>query len=216
MPASTPISPSKTAALTRVLDSIPKGYGRYTAGTINPGKVDALLQKFHHLYGIGCTPAQRLTRKKHGKANALMVVFWPEGATEVQWLLLATQGTGLESESLIHVEDKHRLLWLGYELVRYANRRRTSWTWRRPKLEMAEHYLMLTELMNKHFANAIADFLQRLARQPGFHGVREQTWAIFQEARRRGHARELPRIFYVQKTSHGERRLIQVDKTTPR
>ena len=215
MPASTPISLSKTAALSRVLDSIPKGYRRYTCGTIRPNKVDALLQKFHHLYGIGCTPAQRLTRKSHGKANALMVVFWPEGATEVQWLLLATHGTGLEGESLMNVEDKNRLNWLDYECVRYANRNRTSWTWRRPKHEMAEHYLMLSELMNKHYVRATADFLLRLTRQPGYHGVREQTWAIFQEARRRGYTGELPYIFFVQKTSHGERRRIKLGKTTP-
>lgn len=48
-------------------------------------------------------------------------------------------------------------------------------------------------------------FLERLANQPGFHGVREQTWALFQRARELGYSGELPVIYHVQKVSHGER-----------
>jgi hypothetical protein len=205
MPASTPIARSKTAALSRVLDSIPKGYHRYIHGTVNISKAEALIHKFHQLYGIGCTPAQRITRKAHGKANTLLVVYWPEGAAAIKWLLLATEGTGLEGENLIDVRNKPRPNWLGYELVRHPSRDRSSWTWRRPKAEMAEHYAMLAELSNKHYASAIEALLQRLANQPGFYGVRTQTWELSQEARRRGFEGDLPYIYFVQKVSHGDR-----------
>nr|WP_294866566.1 hypothetical protein [uncultured Pseudogulbenkiania sp.] len=205
MPASTPIARSKTAALARVLDSVPKGYNRYTSGTVRPDKAEQLARKFHRLYGIGCTPSQKATRRLHGKANCLLVMYWPEGTEKVEWLLLATEGTGLESERLSSVERKPRLLWLGYELVRHPNQGRTSWTWRRPACEMAEHFLILREHGKRRQFNAMAALLQRLANQPGFHGVREQTWELCREARRVGYSEDLPHLFFVQKLSHGDR-----------
>ncbi|MCG9115920.1 hypothetical protein LH428_08665 [Laribacter hongkongensis] len=205
MQATTPIATSKTAALTRVLDSVPKGYTRFASGTVPAGKAKALAQKFHEHYGIGCTPAQRVTRRKKGMANALLVMFWPEQAEQVEWLLLATPGTGLEGETLHGVTDKPRLTWLGYELVRHATGGRTVWTWRRPKKEMQEHFAMIAELRNKRHDVVLASYLQILANQPGFHGVREQSWRLFEEARQRGYVGELPFLFYIQKISHGEK-----------
>lgn len=205
MPPTTPIASSKTAALSRILDVIPRGYVRYTAGTVSAAKTLALANKFHRLYGIGATPAQRLTRKRNGLANALMVIYWPEAAEMAHWLLLATDGAGLEREQLQRVTDKPRLNWLGYELLRHATRGATSWTWRRTKSEMAEHYLMLQNVAGRRNEQGMSEFLERLARQPGFHGVREQTRALCLSARRLGYTGELPVLYYTQKVSHGER-----------
>jgi hypothetical protein len=205
MPPSTPIARSKTAALSRITDSIPKGYCRCTSGVVKVAKAEALAKKLHALYGIGCTPAQRITRKKHGLASALLVMYWPAGADLVHWLMLATEGDGLESETLRKVTDKPRVQFLGYELVRHTAEGRTRWTWRRPAAEMAEHYSMLAEMQAKRHTGALAELLERLARQPGFHGVREQTWSLAEEARRRGYDGDLPHLFYVQKVSHGDR-----------
>jgi len=205
MPANTPIARSKTAALARILDCVPKGYQRYTCGTVNAAKAEALARKFHALYGIGCSPAQRLTRKAKGLANAVLVLYWPCEAEQVEWLLLATKGNGLEHESLRAVEEAPRLNWLGYELVRHSAHERTAWTWRRPKQEMAElHALLAHQASQRHYA-ALADTLERIARQPGFHGVRTQSWTLFHEALRRGYTGPLPQFFYLQKVSHGER-----------
>ncbi len=204
MTAYTPISRTKSQALNRILDVVGRGYTRYTAGIVAVEKAERLARKFHQLYGIGCTPAARITRKKHGTANALLTMYWPDGANRVAWLLLATAGEGLAGETLIDVTDRKRLQFLGYELVRYANDGRTRWTWRRPKSEMAEHYTLLAELANKRAWQAVHDLLARLANQPGFHGVREQTWAVCQEAKRRGYAGELPHLYYMQKISHGD------------
>lgn len=204
MPTSTPVSRNKTAALSRVLDLVPRGYQRYTAGTVTAAKAERLARKFHALYAIGATPAQRLVRKQRGDANALLVLYWPKNADTVQWLLLATEGSGLEQENWQQVTGKPRLKWLGYELVRYPTRGRTSWTWRRPKSEMAEHYLTLAHLTGRRNENQLQDWLIRLALQPGFHGVRRQTWTLYQEARHRGYTGALPEIYYVQKTRHGE------------
>ena len=135
MPASTPIATSKTAALSRVLDGVSRGYTRYIGGVTTADKAIAVANKFHKLYGIGCTPALRITRKGKGQANTLLVMYWPAGAAQVDWLLLATPGTGLieTRERLLEVTGKPRLQWLGYELLRYGARGVTRWTWRRPK-----------------------------------------------------------------------------------
>lgn len=204
MPASIPIARSKTAALARVLDSIPKGYRRYTSGTVVASKAASLAAKFHAKYGIGLSPAQRLTRKSKGLANCLLVMHWPENAERAEWLLMATSGKGLEREATRDVEEKPHLIWLGYELVRHANRGKVSWTWRRTKSEMRDLYALLTGQLNRRHFGAVTDTLERIARQPGFHGVREQSWQLFQYARQHGYEEELPYLFYLQKVSHGD------------
>lgn len=113
MPAMTPIARSKTAALTRVVDSIPKGYHRYTCGVVRPEKAEQLARKLHQRHAIGATAAQRITRKKHGKANTLLVMYWPEGAQLVAWLMLFTDGNLDAHEQLHEITGKPRLVWLG-------------------------------------------------------------------------------------------------------
>jgi hypothetical protein len=207
MPAATPISTSKTAALSRVLDGVSRGYTRYTSGVTTPEKAVAVANKLHRLYGIGCTPAQRVTRKKRGLANTLLVMYWPAGTVTVHWLLLATPGSGLisEREKLLDVTGKPRLQWLGYELVRYGARGVTRWTWRRPKAAMADWYALLGEHLKRRDTGALADSLAAIARQPGFHGVREQSFALCRFAREHGYREELPFLYHVHKVSHGER-----------
>src|SRR5690606_27348065 len=125
-----------------------------------------LIEKFHAKYGIGCTPSQRVTKKKQGLANVALVLYWPEGAEIVSWLLLATEGDGLEEEVLSLVTDRRRLNWLGYELVRRAHRGRTAWTWKRPRQTMADAYNELTALLHHRQQKAILELLTRLSRQP--------------------------------------------------
>lgn len=210
MPASTPIARTKTAALARVIDCIPKGYTRYMRGVVKAAKAEALARKLHALYGVGCSAAQRITRKTKGIANSLLVLYWPEDAEHVEWLLLCTSGTGLEAETknLHSVTDSRRLTWLAYELVRHAVRGRTSWTWRRPKAEMEDLHNLLANQLNQRHYDAVAETLARIARQPGFHAVREQSWALCQYARRKGYPGELPFLFFVQKCNHGERLIL--------
>nr|MDW3662012.1 hypothetical protein [Paraburkholderia terrae] len=188
-----------------MLDVIPKGYNRYTQGTVSASKAESLARKFHLRYGIGCTPAQRVTKRKRGLANVLLVMYWPEGCQQVEWLMLSTDGDGMDGERLLGIADKPRLLWLGYELVRRPERGRTAWTWRRPSSEMAEHHALIAEHSNKRNVNSLGGLLQTIANQPGFHGVREQSKRLFEQARRHGHAGDLPHLFFVQKVPHGKR-----------
>jgi hypothetical protein len=212
-PPSTPISRTKTQAMNRVLDLIPKGYVFYTSGLVAANKTEALAQKFHDKYGIGCTPAQRITRKRDGKANACLVMYWPENAQTVEWLLVATQGIGLESEAMHRVDVKPRLVWLGYELVRYTTRQKASWTWKRTAEQMRDWYNLLTSQLNPKQMYKVPSTLAVIANQPGFHGLREQSWALCQFARQHGFTDELPHLYFQQKCSHGDRLVLKHTST---
>jgi len=205
MSPSTPIAHTKSEALTRLLDSVPKGYCRYTCGSVKSAKVPALARKFHERFGIGDSAAQRSVRKKRGLASCLLIVYAQQDAEMAQWLMLATPGSGLESEVMREVTHRKPLQWLGYELVRYALKGQIRWTLRRSSQDMAAEYALLAELLAKHHMAAVGALLQRLANLPGFHGVREQVWRLFEQARARGYDAALPRLFYMQKGSHGGR-----------
>jgi hypothetical protein len=299
-----------------VLDSVPKGYVYYCCGTCAPKKLRKLAEKFHAQYGIGCSPAQRITRKKKGLANSILVAYWPQAVDEpvagpvsdvdaaanageatefasfeslrrvaaedaiivaaspitlqaaltptgvvgvadsvvdsvvgsiansgnrvdalsvtntfthsdtrsatnqsdaisdfdshaeaqIRWLLLATAGAGPvhELETLRSVLETPRLVFLGYELVRHSVRRKTSWTFRRTKSEMSNLYALLDDqLKQRHQEGRVAQTLLRISRQPGFSGIRQQSWDLYQFARLHGYAGELPFLYFVQKLRHG-------------
>lgn len=131
-------------------------------------------------------------------------MYWSKGDA-AEWALLFTPGELAESEQLHEITGKHRLVFLNYELMRHGARRRAAWTWGRPKTEMSEHYAMLDDARHRRRADELAAHLLRLANQPGFHGVREQSKALFEYARRRGYAGELLTLYYLRKVSHGER-----------
>jgi hypothetical protein len=205
MQVTTPISESKSAALSRVLDGTTKGYTHYVCGTLPALKLAAFLVKFHERYAIAASPAQRLTRQRHARANAMLTVFLPVGHDVAEWLMQVTPGAGFEDEILRDLTSKSRLNWLGYELIRYANKRRTSWTWRRPKAEMEDHYAVLRRSISLHRMDEVQALLARLSNQPGFHGVREQSKALFHEARKMGFKAEMPYLYFMSKISHGRR-----------
>lgn len=194
----TPIARSKSAALSRVQNCVPKGYFYWTAGSVRPEKAHALANKFHALYGIGCTPSQRMTRKAKKHASAVLVLYWPEDAEMVEWLMLATEGSGM-------VRERPRLTWLGYEFLRRVVRGKISWTWKRPKQEMRDTYAHLDYLMGVRHESAVAEALVRLANQPGFAGVRDQGKELIQHVRGKGYRGEVPKLFYIQKISHREK-----------
>ena len=252
-PPSTPISTSKSSALSRTIDLVSRGYTRYISGRIPERKLRGFLRKMHTKYGIGCSPAQRLTRKKQGLANTALVVFLPvasiatsastlasdlEAVSEavsacrersdrmplslpvenplpcaernpkermVEWLLLVSPGSGAveEEEALREVTCSPRLVWLGYELVRLPNRGRSSWTWRRTKQEMSDWYAVLGEQLSPRKMAEVTQTLQQISRQPGFSGVRQQSWALIQFARSRGYVGEVPFLYFLRKVSHG-------------
>ncbi len=204
---STPISPTKTQALIRVLSAVTHGYTRVCAGTVSQARLNALAAKFDTLYGIAHTKGQRVQNKRKGRANTLFAVYRPKDqflaeGEKLHWILLATEGAGMEGERLAHVHD--RPTWLDYELCRHNDLGEVRWTWRRTYSEVAALYAELREHLNTQRYDEIGRLLERVARQPGFHGVRSQALQIFAYAMHRGYRGPIPHLYFVQKMSHGD------------
>jgi hypothetical protein len=207
----TPISQTKTQALARVLASVTHGYTRLCTGTVPPARLSTLAGKFDALYGIAHTRGQRVVNKRGGRANTLFVAYAPPDEYLVEnerlpWMLLATPGEGVETERWQEVVD--RPVWLDYQLCRHNDAGEIRWTWRRTSAEMAQLYAELGEDLARRRHGQVARTLQRVANQPGFHGVRAQSAALFAFATSRGYEGELPPLFFVQKVPHGKPLLI--------
>jgi hypothetical protein len=73
---------------------------------------------------------------------------------------------------------------------------------------MTNLYAELDEDLARRWHDQVARTLQRIANQPGFHGVRSQSAALFAFVTSRGYEGPLPPLFFVQKVSHGKSLLI--------
>jgi hypothetical protein len=203
----TPISQTKTQALARVLASVTHGYTRVCTGTVPPERLSALAAKFDERYRIANTKGQRVLNKRAGRANALFFAYAPPDEYRVEnerfpWMLLATSGEGVETERWQDVRD--RPVWLDYQLCRHNDAGEVRWTWRRTSVEMTQLYAELGEDLARRRHDQVARTLQRIANQPGFHGVRAQAIALFEFATARGYSGPLPPLFFVQKVAHGK------------
>jgi len=70
---------------------------------------------------------------------------------------------------------------------------------------MAGWFALLQAQLRRRRFDEVTVSLQRIASQPGFAGVREQSWRLCQFARQHGYQGQLPYLFFLQKVSHGER-----------
>jgi hypothetical protein len=202
----TPIANTKTQALARVLTSVTHGYTRVCTGTVPRERLPRLAAKFDRLYGIAHTKGQRVINKRAGRANTMFAAYSPPleylGVNErLPWMLLATDGDGVEAETWLDVYE--RPIWLGYQLCRHNDAGEVRWSWRRTKTEMTQLYAELGEDLARRRFDEVKRTLERVANQPGFHGVRVQSKALLEYASARGYGGPLPHLFYVQKASHG-------------
>ena len=102
------------------------------------------------------------------------------------WMLLATQGEGVETERWQDVRE--RPVWLDYQLCRHNDAGEVRWTWRRMSVEMTNLYAELDEDLARRQQGHVARTLRRIANQPGFHGVRTQSAALLAFATSHGPA----------------------------
>lgn len=202
----TPIASTKTQALARVLAAVTHGYTRVCSGEVPREKLARLATKFDAKYGIAHTKGQRVINRRAGRANTMFAAYSPPEeylavGERLPWILLATQGEGVEEEMWVDVID--RPVWLDYELSRHNDAGEVRWTWRRTKSEMTQLYAELGEDVARRRFDEVAKTLERIANQPGFHGVRSQSQALIEYARRRGYKGPVPHLFYVQKVPNG-------------
>lgn len=147
-----------------------------------------------------------MIHKRAGRANAQFAAYSPPEEylavnEKLPWILLATEGTGVEEERWVDAQD--RPTWLDYQLCRHNDAGQIRWTWRRTKPEMTQLYAELGEDLARRRFHEVAKTLQRIANQPGFHGIRVQSRALIEYAQGRGYTGHVPRLFHVQKVPHG-------------
>jgi hypothetical protein len=168
----------------------------------------SLAAKFDVRYGIAHTKGQRVVNKRTGRANTLFAAYAPPDEYRVEnerlpWMLLATPGDGVETERWQDVLN--RSVWLEYQLCRHNDAGEVRWTWRRTSVELTQLHAELGEDLAQQRHNQVVRTLQRIANQPGFHGVRAQSMALFAFATSRGYEGALPPLYFVQKVPRGKR-----------
>ena len=208
----TPISETKTQALVRVLSAVTHGYTRLCTGSVPRERLASLASKFDSQSGIAHTKAQRVMNRRAGRANTLFAAYYPPeqylvSDERLRWILLATEGEGLEGETMTPAID--RPVWLDYQLCRHNDLGEVRWTWRRMRAEMAQLYAELRDDLARRRYHEVARMFERLAHQPGFHGVRSQSRELFAFATSRGYRGPIPHLYFVQKMVHGRPLLIE-------
>ena len=214
----TPIAGTKTEALARVLAAVTHGYTRVCSGLVPREKLVRLATKFDVKYGIGHGKGQRIINRRAGYANILFAAYSPPAMylavdERLPWTMLSTPGDGVDEETWTDVID--RPVWLDYELCRHNDAGKVRWTWRRTKAEMEKLYAELGEDVARRRFDDVAQTLHRVARQPGFHGVRVQSRALIEYVQRRGYQGPVPHLYYVQMVSHGTPLLLTHGKNDP-
>jgi hypothetical protein len=202
----TPIATTKTQALARVLAAVTHGYTRVCMGAVPPEKLGRLATKFDAAYRIANTKGQRVINRREDRANTMFAAYSPppeylQPGERLPWILLATIGDGVESETWVDITD--RPVWMDYELCRHNDAGQVRWSWRRRKTEMTQLYAELSDDLARRRFDEVQRTLERIARQPGFHGVRVQSKALIEYARARGYGAPVPHLFYVEKGAHG-------------
>jgi hypothetical protein len=202
----TPIAATKTQALARVLTAVTHGYTRVCMGRVPPEKLSRLATKFDAAYRIADTKGRRVINRREGRANTMFAAYSPPPeylllGERIPWILLATSGDGVESETWIDIAD--RPVWMDYELCRHNAAGEVRWTWRRTKAEMTQLYAEIGEDLARKRHGSVEQMLRRVANQPGFHGVRAQSYGLVEYARARGYSGEAPRLYYVSGVPHG-------------
>lgn len=221
----------RSVYLQRIADYVRKGYIYSTSGTIAAKKVGDLGQKFHSFYHCFASKNQRMLTKKAGRANCTLLFYIPkiseiDAETVVQWTLLFTAGDSVahKLEKLTDATNpKTKITHHNLELVQLPRpgQATPAWTWRFD----AKHYEHLRDTViamskvTRGQTSALEDFLETLAKTPGFAGVRHQVKQLFKLARasvKRYSADtvelNIPKHRYLQRLENGTFDLLALEK----
>ncbi|MBB3105426.1 hypothetical protein [Azomonas macrocytogenes] len=174
----------KTDAMRKLQLLVARGHSRWTAGQVEPRKLQALTLKFSDRYGTEKTAQQRWRSKAKGEASSHLVL-WQEQpsdlvAAPVHWWLVVTPGVGLVSD-LEQLQDarRQRLSLTGYELAQMPRKGRlASWTWRMTAENYAVWEERLRTIIRHNDELGISQSLHSLRRTPPFAESRRQAFDL--------------------------------------
>lgn len=179
----------KTTAMQNMLTAVSRGYVWHVSGVVDAARLEALEAKFADLYGTTATVPQRYHRKKIGEAGARFFAYPVPNEPRFFWWLLLTDGASLarDRERLLPVTDKRQPLMWGeeYEAVRLPGPDTASaWTWRMTTQRVASWRAEISAAVRQRRDNrALDQVMNRLARLPGFKGVRAQVKDLYSFAK---------------------------------
>lgn len=169
----------KSTTMQRIQELVIRGYNYHTQGEIHYSKASNFVKKFQEKYHISLSSRQRSYRKSCGKGNAHLLLYPDTNTENFLWWLLVTDGEhpAHKNENLnLATDRKNRVTWKDeYELLRYANANKHSWTWKM----IPENYSYWESSIRKSIS--IPDnihykqTLYTLLRCPGFSGIRDQV-----------------------------------------
>lgn len=186
----------KSDLMRELVRLVSHGYHHWTAGEVEPRKVEALRLKFADRYATEATAQQRYRRKLKGEANAHLVM-WPDESGRLSWWLIATDGEGLahQLEPLADCREKRsRIELTGYQLIKVPKKlskkerelekqgkpvkKSAHWTWRMSKENEDAWKERLRVAVRRGNDDLIRQALHSLKRVPGFSEARKQAFAL--------------------------------------
>lgn len=182
----------KAAFLQRIADHVRLGYRHWVCGTVDAGRAQSLVKKFHQRYDTGMSRHQKAYARGQGQASATLQL-WADKPGELQWFLMLTPGENLarDLEPLQEATTAGgRIVVTGYELVQLSRHgsAQPTWTWRMTADTYEAWRERILRSARRH-PDSLTTELAELARTPGFSGCRAQVRKLLQlaraEARRR-------------------------------
>ena len=177
-----------------LMQEIPKlvghGYYHWVSGTVPMEKLEGLAKKFSDRYGTGLTAQQRSRRRSAGEAICRVLALPKTDGKSVDWLLLATDGSGPvnEREALFDLRKPDGfLIWNSDYVMKLSTRPRkfgggTRYTWwMRVELE-SELDSRASALAQQGDAYRLRQHLDLMRRRPLFSGIRSQVFKITRRA----------------------------------
>jgi hypothetical protein len=174
-----------TSFLQAVRDAVNYGYPFWTSGEISTLKAEALCEKFHDCYDVLASRHRRDANRLIGKASAYLWMYPRPGGDRLDWLLLASKGSGKihEREKLYDHHSgqrRERLHWRHYEIVQLKDK--MTWRLRREVADSWEKKLV--SAARKSDPADLDSSTRALCTFPMFTGIRKQVLSILSKANR--------------------------------
>ncbi len=169
----------KTVLMQRLADLIRTGHHHYVTGAIPLEKAAGLATKLDGFYDVDQGKLAASRQRKKGDASFRLLMFLPDGETNLLWFLIRTDGETPEAATREkwrnEVDDRIQLT--GYELVRLprVGSKNPAYTWRYEKSQHDDLRNGLLQAIRTKRDDQVRQLIHTLWRTPGFAGARGQV-----------------------------------------
>ncbi len=169
----------KTVLMQRLSDLVRTGHHYYVTGSIPVEKAAGLATKLDGLYDVDQGKLAASRQRKKGDASFRLLMFLPDGETNILWFLIRTEGEIPEAATREKWRDAitDRIELTGYELVRLprVGSKNPAYTWRYTKAQHDDLRHGLLQAIRTKRDDQVRQLIHTLWRTPGFAGARGQV-----------------------------------------